>query len=31
MTWWGVVDYTTEIAGNDLEVIRGSAGIKINW
>ena len=31
VTWWGVVDYTTEIAGNDLEVIRGSAGIKINW
>ena len=31
VTWWGVVDYTTEIAGNDLEVIRGNAGIKISW
>lgn len=31
VTWWGVVDYTTKIAGNDLEVIRGNAGIKISW
>jgi autotransporter family porin len=31
VSWWGVVDYTTEVAGNDLEVIRGNLGVKVGW
>jgi autotransporter family porin len=31
ISWWGVVDYTTEVAGNDLEAIRGNAGVKVSW
>ena len=31
VSWWGVVDYTTDVAGNDLEVIRGNLGVKVGW
>ena len=28
---WGVVDYTTDVADNDIEVIRGNLGVKVGW
>jgi outer membrane autotransporter protein len=28
---WAVADYTTDVAGNDLEVIRGNLGVKVGW
>lgn len=28
---WGVADYTTDVADNDIEVIRGNLGVKIGW
>ena len=28
---WGVVDYTTDVADNDVEVIRGALGVKVGW
>lgn len=31
ISWWGVVDYTTEVAGNDLDAIRGNAGVNVSW
>ena len=31
VSWWGVVDYTTDVAGNDLEVVRGNLGVKVGW
>ena len=28
---WGVVDYTTDVADNDVEVVRGNLGLKVGW
>ncbi len=28
---WGVVDYTTDVADNDVEIIRGNLGVKVGW
>jgi autotransporter family porin len=28
---WGVVDYTTDVADNNVEIIRGNLGIKVGW
>ena len=28
---WAVVDYTTQVAGAKQEIVRGNAGLKVNW
>jgi autotransporter family porin len=28
---WGVIDYTTDVADNDVEIIRGNLGVKVGW
>lgn len=28
---WAVADYTTDVADNDIEIIRGNVGVKVGW
>jgi T5SS/PEP-CTERM-associated repeat protein/autotransporter-associated beta strand protein len=28
---WAVADYTTDVAGNDVEAVRGNVGVKVGW